>query len=115
MARVSADEFKKTQANLKVSLDLDDQLTWAELFRFVDLARSGGYIEDQPVAMEYDPAESDSRVVGMSIYLHPEQVAPVPSVASVAPAARITSVVPVPRVVAPVEVDRSDLAYDPTD
>jgi hypothetical protein len=52
--RVADHEFKKTQPNLKVTLEIDNQLTWGELYRFVDLARKSGYPDDGPVLPEMD-------------------------------------------------------------
>lgn len=74
MTRVT--DFEKTQPNLKVTLDLDNQLTWGELFRFVDLARSAGYLAQERVGIENDPNESLPVVVGLSLYLHPDDVTP---------------------------------------
>ncbi|MBM0258960.1 hypothetical protein [Micromonospora sp. 4G55] len=70
-----ADDFEKTDPNLKVTLDLDDQLTWGELIRFVNLAQSAGKVSpDQPVGMEYDPNDTHPVITGLCVYLDAENI-----------------------------------------
>ncbi|WP_121399456.1 hypothetical protein [Micromonospora sp. M71_S20] len=69
-----ADDFVKTDRNLKVTLDLDNQLTWGELFRFVDLARAGVVSPSDPVALEYDPNESMPVITGLTVYVDPADI-----------------------------------------
>ncbi|MBV9292811.1 MAG: hypothetical protein JO222_10220 [Frankiales bacterium] len=67
----------KTQRNLNVSLDLDEQLTWAELFRFVDLAREAGVQAQDTVGYRlaepdvYDDRDSCGHVVALMVYVDP--------------------------------------------
>ncbi|MEV5765323.1 hypothetical protein AB0L34_12230 [Micromonospora sp. NPDC052213] len=70
-----ADDFVKTDRNIKVTLDLDDQLTWGELIRFVELAKTAGSISpDQPVGIDYDPNESMPVITGLHAYLDAENL-----------------------------------------
>ncbi|MEH1098218.1 hypothetical protein [Micromonospora sp. CPCC 205561] len=70
-----ADDFEKTDRNLKVTLDLDNHLTWGELIRFVNLAQSAGNVSpDQPVGIEYDPNESLPLINGLFVYLDAESM-----------------------------------------
>lgn len=50
---LSMANFEKNQLNLKLTVDLDEQLTWAELLRFVDLARPLVDLSST-VGIEYD-------------------------------------------------------------
>ncbi|WP_328651328.1 hypothetical protein OG598_25010 [Micromonospora sp. NBC_00330] len=70
-----ADDFEKTGRNLKVTLDLDDQLTWGELIRFVNLAQSSGNVSpDQPVGIEYASNETLPLIDGLFVYLDAESL-----------------------------------------
>lgn len=62
---------EKTLVNLKLSVDLDEHLTWGELFRFVDLARSVVDSEGT-VAIQYD--EQDMKPEALYVYLPAENL-----------------------------------------
>ncbi len=70
MMTVVAD-FEKTQLNMRVSLDINDQLTWAELYRFVELAKREGKDPEQPVPIELD--QSGYGVTAFFLYMDDEQ------------------------------------------
>ncbi len=64
--------FEKRRLNLNVSIDLDDQLTWKELFWFVDLAKRTGVHPDNAVSLRFN--ENDRCYDGLSLYVEPEQL-----------------------------------------
>ncbi|MEV7968270.1 hypothetical protein AB0O34_20140 [Sphaerisporangium sp. NPDC088356] len=70
-------DFEKTQLNMRVSLDINDQLTWAELYRFVEIAKREGRDPEQQVPMEHD--ESGYGVTAFFLYMddeHSEKLTP---------------------------------------
>lgn len=79
-------DFDKTQKNLQLSLDLDEQLTWGELFRFADMARAVGVDPLGPVGSEgdTDPFRDDrcDHIVKLLLYVEPSQIHLVPDDAS---------------------------------
>lgn len=68
-----AEAFKKTQVNLELKLEINDQLTWGELYRFVDLAKTSGVDEDDPVGLAYD---DQHEICGLSVSLAPDDLDP---------------------------------------
>lgn len=63
-------EFEKTNLNLKVSLDLDNELTWRELFQFVDLARDSGHVDpDARVGLARDDFQDETTITGLYVYV----------------------------------------------
>ncbi|MCX5070786.1 hypothetical protein OOJ91_33620 [Micromonospora lupini] len=66
-------EFEKKAVNLKLSLALDDGLSWGELFRFVELARTSGVDPGDQVPLEYSERD-ESILEGMAVYLAPEDL-----------------------------------------
>lgn len=71
---VVADEFEKTSNNLRVNLEIDDQLTWGELIRFVELGQQAGISPGQPVGLVYDENGDEMRVTGLFLYLAPDDL-----------------------------------------
>ncbi len=56
--------------NLKVTLDLSDELTWGELFRFVDLARESPLVDaNSPVTYIFDDNNTDRVIWGLYAHL----------------------------------------------
>lgn len=51
-----------SRMNLKISVDLDEHLTWAELLRFVDLARPTVDLT-KTVGIEYDQNSMEPRAL----------------------------------------------------
>ena len=65
--------FEKTQQNLRVNVDIDAQLTWGELFQFVDMAHRAGVDPDEPVGLQYN--EHDPSILD-AMYVYVQQMAP---------------------------------------
>lgn len=66
------EQDEKTMVNLKLSIDVDEHLTWAELFRFVELAR-GNVSPDSRVGIDWD---DDTRGPGaLYVYLDQSDIA----------------------------------------
>jgi hypothetical protein len=57
--------------NLRLRLDLDDQLTWSELFRFVDIARQYEAGLDNVIPCHVD---DDGKVDAYILYLTDEKI-----------------------------------------
>ncbi|MFF4879461.1 hypothetical protein [Micromonospora sp. NPDC000668] len=66
-------DFEKKAVNLKLSLAIDQDLTWGELFRFVELARTSGVEPTDPVPLEYNERD-DSILDGIAVYLAAEDL-----------------------------------------
>jgi hypothetical protein len=67
-----AEDFEKTQVNLEVTLDIDDQLTWGELLKFADLARARHIDPNEPVVIQY--SEPGHSISGVTLYLLAEDL-----------------------------------------
>lgn len=65
-------EFVKNSMNMTASIQIDDQLTWGELFAFTDLARKAGIDPANPVLLDYD--DQYGTFEGMSVFLAPEDL-----------------------------------------
>ncbi|GAA2327442.1 hypothetical protein [Dactylosporangium salmoneum] len=67
-------EFEKTQNNLRVTLEIDNQLTWGELIHFVELGRRAGLRADEPVDFVYDSQLTENPITGLSLHLPSEDL-----------------------------------------
>lgn len=65
----------KNHMNLKLELAINNELSWGELFQFVDLARAAGIDPTELVGVEYDERD-ESILNGLSVYLTPEDLSP---------------------------------------
>jgi hypothetical protein len=68
---MSDSTWEKKSFNVSINLDVDGQLTWAELFWFVDQARKAGVPEDQPVGVKFDDQQDFD---GFYFYVDPDDV-----------------------------------------
>lgn len=64
--------FDKKSPNLELRLEIDDQLTWGELIKFVDLARESNVRPGEPVLPVYD--RDRDQYTHLAIYLRPEDL-----------------------------------------
>lgn len=62
----------KTRLNLKLTLDLDKDATWSELFKFVELARPC-VDPDDPLLLEWD--DDAQSLSGLSTYVEATDIA----------------------------------------
>ncbi|WP_062430606.1 hypothetical protein [Herbidospora daliensis] len=63
-------DAKKTQLNMRLTLELNEQLTWGELYRFVEMAKREGRGLHEQVGTE--PDEKGTGVNAFFLYLDDE-------------------------------------------